>query len=166
MSGDLPQLAMHYWDPTDYTHTLDFPDELKKHEPEEIDRLCFAVNQHYSWNFNFATRWFRSIGYVPQQFETRAYFRQKDPVDYTQSQMRMIEGELNPRSYREQFFNSPEGGRTIFTLWNTQDLINSYKWFRSLVETQSTVDRCTLDKDEIDTILGSKTKNMHYISRQ
>ena len=29
ISGDLPELAMHYWDPTDYTHSMDLPEELK-----------------------------------------------------------------------------------------------------------------------------------------
>ena len=37
ISGDLPELAMHYWDPSDYTHTMDLPDELKEHKPTEID---------------------------------------------------------------------------------------------------------------------------------
>ena len=70
----MPPLAIHYWDPSDYTQTFDFPEELKPHQPGEIDNLCFAVNQHYVWNFNFATRWFRDIGFVPRGFETRSEF--------------------------------------------------------------------------------------------
>ena len=68
ISGDLPPLAIHYWDPSDYTHTLDLPSELKEHKPDEIDNLCFAINQHYPWNFNFANRWFREQGFVPRGF--------------------------------------------------------------------------------------------------
>ena len=26
ISGRLPQLSMHYWDPSDYTHSLDLPE--------------------------------------------------------------------------------------------------------------------------------------------
>ena len=48
---------------------------------------------------------------------------------------------------------------------NTAGDINAYKNFRSLVSTRTTIDLCTLDKDEIDTLFGSKEKNMHYINK-
>ena len=30
----MPPLAMHYWDPSDYTHSMDLPQELKEHQPD------------------------------------------------------------------------------------------------------------------------------------
>ena len=44
--------------------------------------------------------------------------------------------------------------------------MNSYQWFRSLVDTQSTVDRCTLDKKEIDCVFGSRLGKLNWISQE
>ena len=75
INGSLPGLAMHYWDGTDYTQELEIPLEIREHQPEEIDNLCYALHQHYPWNFNFATRWFRDRGEIPRGFETNGFFR-------------------------------------------------------------------------------------------
>ena len=92
----MPPLAMHYWDPSDYTHSMDLPQELREHQPDEMDRLCFAVNEHYPWNFNFANRWFREQGFVPRGFETNGYFSSQ-PAYYNSTQVKILRGELNPR---------------------------------------------------------------------
>jgi hypothetical protein len=75
ISGELPPVAIHYWDPSDYTQTIELPIELREHEPDLIDKLIFSVHQQYSWNFNFATRWFRDQGFVPKGFETNGFFQ-------------------------------------------------------------------------------------------
>jgi len=43
-----------------------------------MDKLYFAVNKHYPWNFNFATRWFDDFpgeeALLPEQFVTMGFF--------------------------------------------------------------------------------------------
>lgn len=61
LGNTIPPVALHYWDPTDYTKSMDIPSELKERSPDKLDtldRLCYLVNEHYCWDFNFRTRWF------------------------------------------------------------------------------------------------------------
>jgi hypothetical protein len=56
----LPGVAAHYWDPTDYIKDIAIPPELlprKEQDHDALDKLDFAVNEHYCWNFNFKSRW-------------------------------------------------------------------------------------------------------------
>lgn len=43
--------------------------------------------------------------------------------------------------------------------------VNAYKNYRSLVATRSTIELCTLDQNEMDTLFGSQKKQLHWISR-
>jgi hypothetical protein len=68
--------------------------------PDAVDKLSFAVNGHYPWNFNFATRWFNRPGQtptIPSGFLTMGYF-QSTPVTYNKFEQEVIAGKLNPRS--------------------------------------------------------------------
>jgi hypothetical protein len=42
--------------------------------------------------------------------------------------------------------------------------INMYKNYQKLKATGSTVDVCTLDQAEMNTLFGSKVKNLHWLS--
>ena len=130
-----------------------------------MDRLCFAVNEHYPWNFNFANRWFREQGFLPRGFETNGYFSSQ-PAYYNSTQVKILRGELNPREGPGEFFYSTFNRWGDLSITSTASDVNSYKNFRKLVETRSTIDRCTLDSNEIDTLFGCKEKNLHWMSKE
>lgn len=65
-NADLPQLSAHYWNPVDYTTSISIPEELRERVPDVMDQLYFAVNSHYAWTFNFATRWFSTNNGQPK----------------------------------------------------------------------------------------------------
>lgn len=48
---------------------------------------------------------------------------------------------------------------------NTASEINLYKNYRKLHETGNTIDVCTLDQDEVNTLFGSRVKNLHWLSK-
>ena len=71
IKGQLPAIALHYWDATDYNRTYEIPEELREKDAqnlEAIDALVYSVNQHYPWDFNFQTRWFGGKE-IPYRFE-------------------------------------------------------------------------------------------------
>lgn len=144
--GALPTLSMHYWNPVDYTQDITIPEELKERAPDEMDKLCFAVNQHYPWNFNFATRWFKEQGHIPQGFETNGYFL-TSPTYYTEAQRNIIQGKNNPRDNDPDDFFSKSLDRAGTLLIGDQAAdVNAYSNYRSLVATRSTISVCTLDQ--------------------
>jgi hypothetical protein len=131
-----------------------------------MDKLCFAVNQHYPWNFNFATRWFKEQGFIPNGFETNGYF-QTEPSYYTETQRKIILGQNNPRdSDPDVFFSSSLGSSGTLLIGDRASEVNAYKNYRSLYQTRTTIDLCTLDQNELDALFGSKVKNLHWISSE
>ena len=164
ITGNLPAVAMHYWDPSDYTQNIEIPQELSEHIPDEIDVLCMAMHKHYTWNFNFATRWFGDQGYLPKGFETNGFFS-SEPAAYNEQQQEIISGRLNPRSSDpKKFFSNSMSRWGELLIGDTASDINSNKNYKSLVETRSTIPLCTLSQPELDTLFGSATKNLHYIN--
>lgn len=47
---------------------------------------------------------------------------------------------------------------------NTASELNLYRNYKKLKETGNTIEVCTLDQQEINTLFGSKVKNLHWIS--
>lgn len=65
-----------------------------------MDQLYFAVNSHYAWEFNFATRWFttnNSQPRLPVNFDSMGYFSSQE-ADYSDEEKKVVYGTLNPRS--------------------------------------------------------------------
>jgi hypothetical protein len=48
---------------------------------------------------------------------------------------------------------------------NTASDINLFKNYQKLKQTGSTIDVCTLDQSELNTLFGSKIKNLHWLSK-
>ena len=42
--------------------------------------------------------------------------------------------------------------------------INLYQNYERLRKTNGTIEVCTIDKDQMNTLFGSKTKNLHWIN--
>jgi len=80
-------------------------------------------------------------------FETNGFFDVRQPVDYNPDQKRIINGDLTPRESPREFFNKTLTSSGYLSLYSVQSQANSYSWFKSLVDTHSTVDRCTVNKN-------------------
>jgi hypothetical protein len=133
-----------------------------------MDQLYFAVNLHYPWQFNFATRWFSSDTSQPRlpvNFETMGYFSSVE-TKYSDAENKIVYGTLNPRSTaQEEFFGVEtidQYGMSFIS--NTASEINLWKNYKKLKETGSTIDICTLDQNELNTLFGSRVKNLHWVS--
>ena len=73
---------------------------------------------------------------------------------------------MNPRSTSNDLFfgisNIDNFGMTALAARASD--INMYKNYQKLKATGSTVDVCTLDQAEMNTLFGSKVKNLHWLS--
>ena len=140
-------MALHYWDATDYTTTMEYPDELRKKEEcdvkDPIDKLCFAVNEHYPWDFNFKKRWFGGKQ-VPEKFTTVDFFSPKK-VEYTPTQKGMVEGKINPRSSENLFFkgNAEDEDKSwgVMSLFYQGMEVNPYQNWQKISEHPNMMDK-------------------------
>lgn len=165
-------MALHYWDATDYTTTMEYPEELRKKEEcdvkEPIDRLCFAINEHYPWDFNFKKRWFGGKQ-VPEKFTTVDFFSPKK-VEYTPTQKGMVEGKINPRSSENLFFkgNAEDEDKSwgVMSLFYQGMEVNPYQNWQKISKHPNMMNKNSLTTDEIDTVYGSSRKKTHWISKE
>lgn len=74
-------------------------------------------------------------------------------------------GQMNPRSDPDNFFSNSIDRYGTMLIGDKASEVNAYKNYRSLVATRSTIDLCTLDQNEMDTLFGSQKKQLHWISR-
>ena len=75
----------------------------------------------------------------------------------------MVYGDLNPRNLKGYPETEVMDLQGLSKVYDTTSSINLYQNYQQLLKTNSTIDICSLDKDQINAHFGSKVKNLHWI---